>query len=556
MTPPRLAPASRILFVICDDLAWGDLSRHGNPYVRTPQLDALAAAGASCERHLSGPLCTPARAALMTGRHPYRTRAIDTYLGRSILDPSEPTLAQLFGAADWRCGLFGKWHLGDTVPSRPHDLGFHETLWHTGGGLRQPANRGNASYFNATLQRNDETVETTGYCADVFTDAAIDFIQRQGDAAWFCYVAYNTPHTPLEINNEWVDPQRRAGLPEAWAQLYGMVANIDHNVGRLLATLDQLGLAEDTLVVFTSDHGPCPSASVNGQIRYNAGLRGPKGTMYEGGLRVPCFMRWPRGIATGATINAPTNPIDFLPTLAAAAQLAPSAECPPDGVNLLPALTHGEPLPPRTLCLQWHRGNVPEIYRNATAVTARWKWYRPTPETPDELYDLETDPGETTNVAAAHPEVVTELRQAYEAWFADVSHTHGRTPAENFAPVRIPIGDPREPAPWLTRQDWRRPDGAPEGWADDQPGDWLLDIQRAGPHRLVVEFTPAKTQRFLTIACGDKKFSLSLPPYEARAFIDDLTLSAGPCTLAVRLQAGRSAAPQGVTFARLSLIEM
>ncbi|MEZ5412927.1 MAG: arylsulfatase [Opitutaceae bacterium] len=553
-----LAPAAlrRVLFVICDDLAWGDVSRHGNPYVRTPQLDALAVAGASCTRHLSGPLCTPARAALMTGRHPYRTRAIDTYLGRSILDPDEPTLARLFADAGWRCGLFGKWHLGDTVPSRPHDLGFHETLYHTGGGLRQPANRGNSSYFNATLQHNGTPVETTGYCADVFTDAAIDFMRRAADTPWFCYVAFNTPHTPLEIGDEWVAPLRRDGLPETWAQLYGMVANIDHNVGRLLATLDQLGLADDTLVVFTSDHGPCPSANVEGRIRYNAGLRGHKGTMYEGGLRVPCFARWPRAISAGTMISAPTNPIDFLPTLAAAAGLTPSIDRPPDGVNLLPALTQREPVPARTLCLQWHRGNLPQRHRNATAVTPRWKWYQSAPDAPAELYHLENDPGETTDVADDYPDIVDELGDAYDAWFDAVSRTHAASPAENFAPIRIPVGDPREPAPWLTRQDWRRPDDAPEGWADDQPGDWLLEIKRAGQHRLVVEFAPAKTQRFLIIACGESRFTLSLPPQESRAFLDELTLPAGPCTLAVRLQTNTAATPQGVRFARLSPIKL
>ena len=552
---PLTAP-QRVLFIICDDLAWGDLSRHGNPHVATPQIDALAAAGASCTRHLSGPLCTPARAALMTGRHPYRTRAIDTYLGRSIIDPNEPTLARLFADAGWRCGLFGKWHLGDTLPSRPHDLGFHEALYHTGGGLRQPANRGNASYFNPTLQHNGTPVETIGYCADVFTDAAIDFMRQAGDAPWFCYVAFNTPHTPLEIGDEWVAPLRRDGLPETWAQLYGMVANIDHNVGRLLTTLEELGLTDDTLVVFTSDHGPCPSANVEGAIRYNAGLRGNKGTMYEGGVRVPCFMRWPRAIRAGTTISAPTNPIDFLPTLAAAAKLTPSTERPPDGVNLLPALTQDEPVPTRTLCLQWHRGNLPQRYRNAAAINPRWKWYQPTPGALEELYDLEHDPGETTDVADAHPDIVDELRATYEAWFADVSRTHGSTRAENFAPVRIPIGDPREPAPWLTRQDWRRPDGATEGWADDQPGDWLIDVKKGGRHRLVVEFAAANTPRFLTIACGEQKFALSLPPKESRAFIDDLTLPAGPCTLVVRLQVNKAAAPQGVNFARLSPIAM
>lgn len=545
--------ATRILFIICDDLAWGDLSRHGNPSVPTPTLDALAAAGATCERHLSGPLCTPARAALMTGRHPYRTRAIDTYLGRSIVDPTEPTLPRLLADAGWRCGLFGKWHLGDTVPSRPQDLGFHEALYHTGGGLRQPANRGNDSYFNPTLIHDGTPVETTGYCADLFTEAAIDFITRASDAPWFCYLAFNTPHTPLEIGDEWVAPLRHEGLPEAWTKLYGMVANIDHNVGRVLAALAARGLADDTVVVFTSDHGPCPSAMVDGRIRFNAGLRGNKGTMYEGGLRVPCFVRWPAAIPAGTTVTAPTNPIDFLPTLAAVAGRPTNRAFPPDGVNLLPALTAGAALPPRTLCLQWHRGNVPEPLRNATALDARWKWYRPAPDQPDELYDLAADPGETNNLAAAHPEVATALRDAYIAWFADVSRTRGATPAANYAPVRIPIGDPREPAPWLTRQDWRRPDGAAEGWADDQPGDWLIEISEAGRYRLRVEFSATASIRTLGVSCGDVHRGIRVPAGANRTVLDDLALACGPCTLSLRLCAP-NAPDLGVQFAQLTRV--
>lgn len=548
--PP--APLQRVLLIICDDLAYGDLSLHANPHVATPHLDALAAAGTRCDRHLSGPLCTPARAALMTGRHPYRTRAIDTYLGRSIIDPGEPTLAQLFGAAGWQCGLFGKWHLGDTVPSRPTDLGFHEALYHTGGGLRQPGNHGRNSYFDPDLVHNGTPVPSHGYCADVFTDAAIDFIRGQGNAPWFCYLAFNTPHSPLEIGDEWVQPLRKPDLPEKWARIYGMVANIDHNVGRVLATLDALGLADDTLVIFTSDHGPCGSARVGDRTRYNAGLRGIKGMMYEGGIRVPFLARWPRGLTAGRIIATPTNPIDLLPTLAAAAGLEVPTHRPPDGVNLLPLLTGTGSIPERKLCLQWHRGNEPQRFNNGVTLTSRWKWYHPAPDQTEELYDLEVDPGETTNVAADHPEVVAEMRQAYEAWFDDVSHTLGDTPADNYAPVRIPVGDPREPAPWLTRQDWRLADGAREGWDENHPGDWLLDLHRAGPHRLTVEFPYARTDRTLIVQCGAARLVREIPPGVRSEQIKMPDLPAGPCQLTLRLVDAIDHIERGVTFAQLA----
>lgn len=543
---------SRVLFIICDDLAYGDLSLHGNPHVATPHLDALAAAGTRCDRHLSGPLCTPARAALMTGRHPYRTRAIDTYLGRSILDPGEPTLAKLFGAAGWQCGLFGKWHLGDTVPCRPTDLGFHEALYHTGGGLRQPANHGRNSYFDPDLMHNGEPVPSRGYCADVFADAAIDFIRGQGTKPWFCYLAFNTPHSPFEIGDSWVAPLRRPGLPETWARIYGMVANIDHHVGRVLATLDELGLADDTLVIFTSDHGPCGSAQVDGRTRYNAGLRGIKGTMYEGGIRVPFLARWPRALGAGRIITTPTHPIDLLPTLAAVAGLGVPTERAPDGVNLLPLLTGTGSIAERTLCLQWHRGNVPQRFNNGVALTSRWKWYRPALDAPEELYDLERDPGETTNVATGHPDLVAELRAAYEAWFDDVSRTLGDTPEENYAPVPIPVGDPREPAPWLTWQDWRLADGAAERWDADHPGDWLLDVRQAGPHRLTVEFAEAKTDRTLTVQCGGVQLTREIPPNVRIEQIDAVELPAGPCRLRIRLIDPADGVERGVAFAQLA----
>lgn len=272
------------LFIICDDLAYGDLSAHGNPVCRTPHLDEMADHGVSAQRHLSGPLCSPARACVLTGRYHYRSRVVDTYCGRSIMDPAEVTLADHLRAAGYRTGCFGKWHLGDTYPFRPEDRGFDETVWHLGGGIGQPGdhpgNFGRESYFDPVLCRDGKFETFEGYCTDIFTNEAMGFMRRNRGRPWFAHLALNAPHGPLQV-----DPSQAADLAARGATgdlpaLYAMVENIDANVGRLLALLDETGQRDNTVVVFTSDHGPCPSVrNGEGRPRFNAGLRGEKGSL-------------------------------------------------------------------------------------------------------------------------------------------------------------------------------------------------------------------------------------------------------------------------------------
>ena len=280
-----------VLLIICDDLAWGDLACHGNPHSRTPHLDALHAESARLTRYVSGPLCTPARASLMTGRYPYRTRAFDTYCGRSMMDPDEITLPQILGDAGYATCLSGKWHLGDTYPLRPTDRGFDEALHHNGGGLAQVGdwfhwgdkpfdvqrNRYVGSYFDPLLLHNGHVERREGYCTDIFFDHAMAWIEAQADAPWFAYLATNAPHDPLEIEEAAVKPYRERGLPEYEARLYATVENIDTNIGRILRKLDEFGQAENTIVIFTSDHGPAGGGEGGGGGRWNGGLRGGQG---------------------------------------------------------------------------------------------------------------------------------------------------------------------------------------------------------------------------------------------------------------------------------------
>ncbi len=465
-----------VLIIIMDDLAYGDLACHGNPYTQTPHLDALHDQSARLTRYCSGPLCTPARAALMTGRYPYRTRAIDTYCGRSMMDPGEVTLAELMRYAGYATGISGKWHLGDCYPMRAIDKGFDEALVHNGGGLFQPGNFGDFEYFDPELMHNGKLTKHKGYCTDIFTDHCIDFITQKRDHPWFCYFATNAPHTPIVVADEWRQCYLDMGLPEKEAGLYGMVDNIDMNIGCVLAALDQHGMRENTIVVYTSDHGPCGSASTNGEYRFNSNLRGGKGTMYEGGIRTPCFWRWPGKIQPGA-MDRVVNPIDFLPTLANVCDFDVPVDRTVDGIDVMPLLTREHPAdtwPDREVFMQWHRGDVPERFRNAATITQQYKWYHT--DEGEQLFDVSADPYEQQDIIAGHPKVAAQLKTAYCQWFDDVSTEHSNDFEQNYMCPPIVVGTEHENPTVLTRQDGRLyPDGE-EGWGTPYPVWWYIKV--------------------------------------------------------------------------------
>jgi arylsulfatase A-like enzyme len=515
-----------LLFVICDDLAYADLSIHGNPHLRTPRLDALAEQSARLNRCCSGPLCTPARAAIMTGRHPQRTGAFDTYVGRSMLHHDEITLAQMLKSAGYDTGLFGKWHLGDCYPMRPCDKGFDESLWHRGGGLVQYGNvdyfERSDRYFDPLLTRNGDLVQSKGYCTDVFTDAAIDWIKdRPTGQPWFAYVAYNAPHVPLEIGEEWVEPISK-DLPEKWRKLYGMVANIDHNVGRLLDTLESRGEADNTIVVFTSDHGVCPGTLHEGQCRFNAGFRGNKGTMYEGGIRVPCFVRWADRVEP-QQVDTLAHPIDWVPTFASACGYALPTDRAIDGIDLLPLLSAGTEPANRAIPMQWHRGDVPRRYENACVITQRWKWYRPAANAPDELYDIPADPGEQHNVAADHPQLVADFVAQYDTWFDQMA----RERPDVYAPPRIVVGHESSPTTHLTIQDGRLL-GTFESWGTMCACYWQIDVSQEGKYRFDIHTGDAPSGTTWHLRCGRSQATLVI---EGKRHHIELDLIAGPQTV-------------------------
>jgi len=512
-------PARRpnVILILTDDQGYGDVGCHWDralakptdpgPAV-TPYLDRVCAEGVEFTRFYTCPVCTPTRATLLTGRYNQRTRAIDTYIGRAMMDPAEVTLNAMLSPVGYRAGIFGKWHLGDNHPLRPQDHGFDEVLVHRGGGIGQAADPPGASYFDPILLHNGVEERRQGYCTDVFTSAAIDFIAENRERPFFAYLATNAPHTPVEVAPELMRPYLDAGWDAENAGVLAMVTNIDTNVGRLLGALDDMSLSESTLVIFLGDNGPQ-------QDRYRCGLRGLKGSVCEGGIRVPFFIRWPGTLEPGRKVGDPSAHIDLVPTVLELCEAMPPEGVSLDGRSLVTLLRgEAEELPDRTLFFQWHRGDRPELYRDCAATTRRHKLVNGR-----ELYDLLDDRGERADIAVEHPEVVGRLRAEYEAWFEDVSATRG------YDPPRIYLGTPSEDPVTLTRQDWRGPRA---GWADDSLGYWEVDVRSTGPYNVALRFAAARGDSSVAFSLGDVTVAAPVQAGSAQHTFDGLRLERGP----------------------------
>jgi arylsulfatase A-like enzyme len=536
-----------VLLVITDDQGYGDLGCHGNPKIRTPNLDAFAQQSVHLRNFFVSPVCAPTRASLMTGRYNYRTGVVDTYLGRALMCPDEVTLAEMLTAAGYRTGIFGKWHLGDNYPLRALDQGFQEALVLKGGGIGQPSDLpGGSSYFDPVLLHNGRLVKTKGYCSDVFTDAAIRFVEQNRDRPFFAYLAYNAPHTPLQVPDRYYQPYKHTKLTagqfpavgqplpgpideDATARVYGMVTNIDDNLGRLFARLDDLRLADNTIVLFLTDNGPQ-------QVRYTAGLRGRKGSVYDGGIRVPCYLRWPGRLPAGKAIDRISAHIDLAPTLLEACGVQALSGVRFDGKSLLPLLKGTEVnWTDRTLYFQWHRGDEPELYRACAARSQRWKLVQPQGANPGELpaqprfelYDMAGDPYETTDVSGQHPALVERMRQGYEAWFRDVRATRG------FAPPRITLGTTHENPTIMTRQDWRGPRA---GWGAKDLGYWEVQVAEAGSYEITLHFAAGVGR--VRCSLGTARLEQAMAQTERTCRFDPVWLEPGSGRLEAAVVAG------------------
>jgi arylsulfatase A-like enzyme len=506
-----------VLILITDDQGFGDLSLHGNPHLKTPNLDRIGLEGVRFTQFQVCPVCSPTRSSLMTGRYNYRTGVVDTYLGRSMMYPDEVTLAEYLRKTGYHTGIFGKWHLGDNYPMRSADQGFQDSLVCKGGGVGQPSDPPGNSYFDPALYQNGYEKKYTGYCTDIFFGAAMEFIEKHRRDPWFVYLPTNAPHDPLTVAEDYVKSFRDKGLDDATAKTYGMVANIDQNTGRLLTRLRELGLEEDTILIYLTDNGPQ-------RDRFNAGMRGRKGTVYQGGIRVPCFLRWPRQVKAGSTQDRIAAHIDLLPTILEAC--GTKADGPPiDGRSLMPLL-RGEMTswPDRTLFTQWHRGDVPELFRACAARTQQYKLVNGS-----ELYDLAADPGESKDIAAQRPEIAANLRRQTEAWFKDVSSTRG------YAPPRIHLGTRHENPVVLTRQDWR---GDKSGWAPDSIGHWEVDVRTSGRYQVRLRIAKLAEPGTAEVRIGTATQRIEIAAGAESCQLDNLQLVAGPARAEATVTSG------------------
>lgn len=470
-----------VVLVITDDQGYGDLGCTGNPWIRTPHLDRFHG---DCVRladfHVS-PLCTPTRGALMSGRRPVRNGAWATCWGRSILRRSETTLADVFAAGGYRTGMFGKWHLGDNYPYRPQDRGFEHVAAHKGGGVGQTPDYWGNRYFDDTYFHNGVPVHHDGYCTDIWFDEAIRYLESVRDEPFFVYLATNAPHSPYLVADEYTAPYR--GLPEIpEPAFYGMITNIDQNFGRLGQRLAELGLADDTILIFMTDNGTSGGWTRDGR-GYNAGMRGMKASYYDGGHRVPCFVRWPNGgLSGGRDLDELLLHLDLLPTFIDLLGLPEPDGAAFDGRSFAPLL-RGEAteLPDRYEYVQYRQStDPPEKWTNAV-MTRQWRLVSGA-----ELYDIKADPGQERDVAGDHPEVVADLRAAHEGWWAEIEPLF-----DQLCPIAL--GSEAENPTTLCSMDVLGDVAWNQGHilkAQKSTGVWAVDVERPGTYRFALRRWP------------------------------------------------------------------
>ena len=417
-----------IILVMTDDQGYGDLACHGHPFVKTPNLDRLYGQSTRfTDFHVSG-TCAPTRSALMSGRAPFKNGVTHTILERERMALSATTIAEVLKTAGYTTGIFGKWHLGDAAPYQPNQRGFDEMFIHAAGGIGQnfPGTQGavpGTDYFDPIIKHNNRFEQTTGYCTDVFFQQALTWIKQNRDKPFFAYIPTNAPHGPFKVADKYKAPYEDK-CSDRSAAFYGMITNIDENMGLLMQKLDQWDLAENTLLIFMTDNGSSAGT-------YNAGMKGKKGSVNEGGSRVPLFMRLPGLTKAGVEIDRLARHYDLFPTLAelAGADLPKGYNL--DGRSLMSLIADPKaPWNDRYTFFhkgrwgkkdggnRWGRGNTDPDQAKYSTFSVRCETWRLVGK--DQLFNIETDPGEQTNVADQHPDVVAKMLKAYDKWWAQV----------------------------------------------------------------------------------------------------------------------------------------
>ncbi|RME57574.1 MAG: N-acetylgalactosamine-4-sulfatase [Caldilineae bacterium] len=490
-----MRPHPNVILVLTDDQGYGDLACHGNPVLRTPNLDRMYAESVRLRDYHVGPTCAPTRAGLLTGHYANSTGVWHTIGGRSLLRKDEISMADFFARAGYATGIFGKWHLGDNYPYRPQDRGFQEVVVHGGGGVGQTPDYWGNKYFDDAYWTGDRYTRFPGYCTDVWFRTALDFIHRHREEPFFCYLPTNAPHSPHLVDPRYSDPYLAVTPHAERAKYYGMIANIDENFGLLRQRLEEWGLAENTILIFMTDNGSGGGVEVDENhfvvSGFNAGMRGKKNSEYDGGHRTPCFIHWPAGGLTGGRdVTQVTANVDILPTLLDLCGVDDPAQYDFDGDSLAPLL-RGENVdwPDRVLVTDSQRLVYPVKWRKSAVMTNRWRLVNGR-----ELYDIQADPGQREDIAAAHPDVVARLRTAYEAWWEKVSRQFDEE-------IPITLGDETAGVVRLNAHDWRN-EACECPWNQNQVreglianGYWEVEVAAAGRYRFELRRWPQEEDR-------------------------------------------------------------
>lgn len=413
-----------IVLVMIDDMGYGDLTSHGSPFIKTAQLDRLRSSSIRLTNFHVAPMCSPTRGQLLSGLDAMRNGSTTVVGSRMMVREEIPLLPNILARAGYSTGVFGKWHLGETFPHRPQDRGFHHTLTFAMQEIGAFSDHWCNDYFDPFLRVHDGSVrQFKGFCTDIFFEQAIEWMQNQMEQyqPFFCYLPLNVVHSP-----QWAPRNLRERIAAQFPNLsrgqvgyLAMLANADINMGRLQNFLEESGQADNTLLIFLSDNGGYALVD-----RYNAGMRGGKSRLTEGGHRVPCFLRLPNsglgGSGRGRNVGGLTQVQDLLPTILELCHVPLPDSTNVDGISLVKALRGQDNVPDRTLIVQY---GLPRPFRMTCVMQGPWRLLsdiRGTAMGEPELYNVDSDPMQRKNLINQHPERAKQLRDAYDRWWAEL----------------------------------------------------------------------------------------------------------------------------------------
>jgi arylsulfatase A-like enzyme len=476
-----------VILILTDDIGYGDIGSHGNVHIKTPNLDALHAKSIRFTNFHVGTTCSPTRAMLMTGKNNNKVGVWHTVNGREILNKDEKILPQFLEEEGYRTGIFGKWHLGDNYPFRPQDRGFQEVLIHGGGGVGQTPDFWGNDYFGDTYFRNGKAEKFSEYCDDVWFKEAMSFMEKQKSRPFFCFISTNVAHHPYHVPEEYSKQyENNPDIPNP--QFAGMITKVDENIGKLMAFLADNDLDNNTIILFLSDNGTAEGANLdqNGFVKrgFNARMRGKKGSVYEGGHRVPLFLFDPRLQNKTPEIHSLTSGMDILPTILELCQIKPDDVF--DGISLVP-LSKGQTLPKRSIIADTQRGEYLTKNQAYSVMSEGWRLVNG-----NELYEIQEDPEQRKNIAAQFPDKVEFMKQEYEKWWQEVS-------VQKSDYQRVIVGSRKQKMVCLTSHDLHVEKGLP-AWNQElvksekgENGFWAIEVSKKSVYKVELRRFPQES---------------------------------------------------------------